>query len=292
MALDYLKLIRPKQWLKNLFVFAALVFSRNLLNPGMLGATAGAFAAFCLLSGGIYVFNDIFDRERDRSHPVKRFRPIASGRVPVGAASAYALALISLALAGSFLIAPLLGLAALAYTLLMLAYTLYLKELVILDVFTIAAGFLLRVAAGVAATGVSLSPWLLLCTIFLSLFLGLGKRRHEIYLLSREAAEHRPALENYSLPFIDQMVSIVTTATIISYSLYTFLAPTSRWLMLTIPLVIYGLFRYLYVIYQQNRGGAPEEVLLGDRPLQAAVILWIIACILILYLWPNPGAAV
>jgi 4-hydroxybenzoate polyprenyltransferase len=174
----------------------------------------------------------------------------------------------------------------------MALYSLYLKQQVILDIFAIAAGFILRVVAGASATGVYLSPWLLLCTVFLSLFIALGKRRHELYLLDDSAAEHRSTLSSYSFAFIDQMVGIATSATIISYSLYTFLAPTNRNLIYTIPFVLYGLFRYLFVIYRQQSGGAPEEVLLNDRPLLAAVLLWIIACILILYLGATPGQPV
>ncbi len=290
--MDYVRLLRPKQWLKNFFVFAALVFSRSACDPVLLGRTAAAFAAFCALSSGVYVLNDIYDRERDRLHPVKRNRPIASGRVPVGAAGTYAALLLAAGVTGGFLVNAELGLVALAYALLMAGYSLRLKELVLLDVFTIAAGFLLRVVAGVAAIGVSLSPWLFLCTLFLSLFLALGKRRHELFLLSEGAGEHRPVLDGYSRAFIDQMISIATSATIISYSLYTFLAPTSRLLMVTIPFVLYGLFRYLYVIYRTGGGGAPEDVLVGDRPLQAAVLLWIVTCILILYLGEAPGVPV
>lgn len=289
---DFFLMLRPKQWLKNFFVFAALVFSRSAFQLPLLGATAAAFALFCLLGSGMYVFNDILDRERDRAHPVKCCRPIAAGRISVRAALLCALLLVGTALAGSFLVAPALGFVALGYAVLMAAYSLYLKEQVIFDILTIAAGFILRVAAGAAAAGVSLSPWLFLCTVFLSLFLALGKRRHELYLLSRAAAGHRPALDHYSFAFIDQMVAIATSATILSYSLYTFLAPTSRALMATIPFVLYGLFRYLYVVYQQNGGGAPEDVLLRDRPLQATVLLWILACFLILYLLAPPGTPV
>ncbi|HHW40168.1 MAG TPA: decaprenyl-phosphate phosphoribosyltransferase [Syntrophomonadaceae bacterium] len=290
--MDYILLLRPKQWVKNFFVYAALIFSRNAFDPLLLGVTTAAFALFCLLSGGVYVLNDICDRERDRLHPVKCGRPVASGRVPVGTARVYAAALLGGGIFASFAVTPLLGIVAVAYTGLMIAYTLWLKEQVILDVFSIAAGFILRVVAGVAATGVSLSPWLILCTLFLSLFLALGKRRHELYLLKLEAQEHRPALDHYSFGFIDQMVSIVTSATVLSYSLYTFLAPTSRLMMLTIPLVLYGMFRYLYVIYRANGGGAPEDVLMNDLPLQVTVLLWIAACLLILYLGGTPGQPV
>jgi 4-hydroxybenzoate polyprenyltransferase len=289
---DYIRLLRPKQWLKNLFVFAALVFSRNAFDKDLLGLTVAAFFLFCILSSGVYVLNDIMDQERDRSHPVKKNRPIAAGRISVGMAWLYGSLLLAAALAGSFLVAPALGVVSLFYLLLMLAYSLYLKELVILDVFTIAAGFILRVVAGAAATGVYLSPWLILCTAFLALFLALGKRRHELQLLSASAGEHRPALENYSLVFIDQMVAVAASATILSYSLYTFLAPTSQLFMVTIPFVIYGLFRYLFVVYRQDGGGAPEEVLLRDRPLQMTVLLWIIACFLILYLEEAYGVPV
>jgi 4-hydroxybenzoate polyprenyltransferase len=290
--LDYLQLLRPKQWIKNLFVFAALIFARDVFQLPLLGLTAAAFVCFSLSSSGVYIINDILDVEHDRNHPVKRHRPIASGRIPVGSALCLALALLAAGLIGSFLVTWPLGLVVLVYISIMVLYSLWLKQQVILDVFTIAAGFILRVVAGAAATRVYLSPWLLLCTVFLSLFIALGKRRHELYLLSDSAAEHRSALSSYSFAFIDQMVGIATSATIISYSLYTFLAPTNRNLIYTIPFVLYGLFRYLFVIYQQQSGGAPEEVLLRDRPLLAAVVLWIIACAIILYLGAVPGQPV
>lgn len=290
--MDYILLLRPKQWLKNFFIFAALLFSRNLFDAAMLVAAVEAFVIFCLISSGVYVLNDVFDRARDQNHPVKKNRPVASGRMPAGSACLMASVLLGAGLLWSFMVAAGLGLTCLAYVLLMLAYSALLKELVILDIFTIAAGFILRVVAGAEAIVVYLSPWLLLCTVFLSLFIALGKRRHELYLLSQEAAEHRPALNHYSFAFIDQMVAVATSATILSYSLYTFLAPTSKALMGTIPFVLYGLFRYLYVIYQQNGGGAPEEILTKDRPLQIVVLLWVIACFLALYLGPAPGAPV
>jgi 4-hydroxybenzoate polyprenyltransferase len=290
--LDYLQLLRPKQWIKNLFVFAALIFARDVFQLPLLGLTAAAFVCFSLSSSGIYIINDILDVEHDRNHPVKRHRPIASGRIQVGSALCLALALLAAGLIGSFLVTWPLGLVVLVYISIMVLYSLWLKQQVILDVFTIAAGFILRVVAGAAATGVYLSPWLLLCTVFLSLFIALGKRRHELYLLNDNAAEHRSALSSYSFAFIDQMVGIATSATIISYSLYTFLAPTNRNLIYTIPFVLYGLFRYLFVIYQQQSGGAPEDVLLRDRPLLAAVVLWIIACAIILYLGAVPGQPV
>lgn len=292
MLKDYIRLARPKQWVKNFFVYAALIFSRNVFDPMLLGVTTAAFSLFCLLSGGVYALNDIWDRERDRNHPVKCSRPVASGRVSVRNALAYAVALLAFGIIASFAVAPLLGVVAVVYTALMIAYTLWLKDRVILDVFSVAAGFILRVVAGVAATGVSLSPWLILCTLFLSLFLALGKRRHELYLLEADAQEHRPALDHYSFGFIDQMVSIATSATVLSYSLYTFLAPTSRLMMLTIPLVLYGLFRYLYVVYHANGGGAPEDVLMNDLPLQVTVVIWVVACLLILYLGGVPGEPV
>jgi 4-hydroxybenzoate polyprenyltransferase len=287
--MDYLRLLRPKQWIKNLFVFAALIFARDLFQPPLLGLTAVAFVCFCLASSGVYIINDILDVEHDRNHPVKCHRPIASGRIPADVALCLALMLLAASLIGSFRVTWPLGLVTMVYISIMVLYSLWLKQQVILDVFTIASGFILRVVAGAAATGVYLSPWLLLCTVFLSLFIALGKRRHELYLLNDNAAEHRSALSSYSFAFIDQMVGIATSATIISYSLYTFLAPTNRNLIYTIPFVLYGLFRYLFVIYQQQSGGAPEEVLLSDRPLLVAVVLWIIACAVILYLGAVPG---
>ena len=286
--MDYLRLLRPKQWIKNLFVFAALIFARDLFQLPLLGLTAAAFLLFCLSSSGVYIINDILDVDHDRNHPVKRHRPIAAGRIPVNTAAGLSLALLAVGVIGSFLVARPLGMVIFTYVLLMICYSLYLKKQVILDVFTIAAGFVLRVVAGAAATGVYFSPWLLLCTIFLSLFIALGKRRHELYLLDDSAAEHRSALSAYSFAFIDQMVGIATSATIISYSLYTFLAPTNRNLIYTIPFVLYGLFRYLFIIYRQQSGGAPEEALLHDHPLLVAVLLWIIACAVILYLGAVP----
>jgi 4-hydroxybenzoate polyprenyltransferase len=289
---DYWKLLRPKQWVKNVFIFAPLIYSRNFFNPSLLGLTCAAFIFFCLLSSSVYIFNDICDRERDRSHPLKCHRPLASGRVSVRVAFAYAGFLCLFSLWGSLAIRPVLGMVAFCYFLLVVFYSLYLKRLAILDVMSIAAGFILRVVAGAVAVCVEVSPWLLICTGFLALFLALGKRRHELHLLEVAAPEHRPSLENYSFAFIDQMVAVATSGTILSYSLYTFLAPTSQGLVITIPFVVYALFRYLHIVYHQNLGGEPEEILLHDRPFQVAVVLWLVTSLLVLYFGDVPGIPV
>ncbi|HAA90631.1 MAG: Prenyltransferase UbiA [Thermoanaerobacterales bacterium 50_218] len=290
--MDYWKLLRPKQWVKNVFIFAPLIYSRNFFNPSLLGLAFAAFIFFSLLSSGVYVFNDICDRERDRSHPLKCRRPVASGRVSVRVAFAYAAFLCLLSLLGSFVIRPALGMVAFCYFFLVVFYSLYLKKQVIIDVMSIAAGFILRVVAGAVAVDVEVSPWLLICTGFLALFLALGKRRHELHLLEVTASEHRPSLENYSFAFIDQMVAVAASGTILSYSLYTFLAPTSQGLMVTIPFVVYALLRYLHIVYHQNLGGEPEEILLHDRPFQVAVVLWLVTSLLVLYFGSIPGVPV
>lgn len=276
--------MRPRQWTKNIFVFAALVFDRQLFNPGSLGRTFLAFIVFCLISSSVYLINDIFDLKADQQHPIKKERPIASGRLPITTALVSAVILSILALAIALVLSRELALIALVYLLINLAYSKWLKHVVLLDVLVIAFGFVLRVAAGVSVIHVQrFSPWLYVCMTLLALFLGFGKRRAE---MAYNNSNTRKVLGGYSIALIDQLLTVVSATTIIAYSLYTFSAPNlpgSYWMMLTIPFVLYGIFRYLYLIQIKNAGGEPEELLLTDRPLQATVLLWGLACVAIFY---------
>jgi 4-hydroxybenzoate polyprenyltransferase len=280
-------LLRPRQWTKNLFLLAGLVFSGNLFCPPLFGRAVLALVAFCLLSGAVYIINDIVDIEEDRKHARKRRRPLAAGRVQVGPARVIFLLL----LAVSFSLALVLGkyflLVAALYFLLVTGYSLYFKHIVILDVFAVAGGFLLRVVAGGVAVGVRISPWLLICTLLLALFLALTKRRQEYIVLGTGGKEHRRVLADYSVAYLDQLIAVVTAATIMAYSLYTFTASPTQDLMLTIPFVIYGIFRYLFLVHQKSLGGSPEEVLLQDRPLGVSILLWALACVFLLYARPG-----
>jgi len=284
-----LQALRAQQWIKNLFIFAPLLFSQNLTNIPLLLVSVRAFAAFCLVSSAQYIFNDIRDLEEDRAHPVKSRRPLASGRMKVGTAAAL---LIGLGLGGLLIAAtvnlPFLLIAA-GYFLLQALYTVWLKHVVILDVFIIAAGFLIRVVAGGLAIGVEVSSWLLICTILLSLFLALGKRRYELTLLQEGATNHRPILKEYNPYLLDQMISVVTASTFVAYCLYTISAETvekfgTENLIFTVPFVLYGIFRYLYLIHQKAGGGTPEALVVGDKPLLFDIFLWVAAAALILQL--------
>jgi 4-hydroxybenzoate polyprenyltransferase len=284
---NIIKIMRPRQWLKNIFIFAALVFDLQLLQINSLLTTIAAFILFCIASSLVYIINDLADIKADRLHPKKKQRPLASGELTQTTAiiTAAVLALISFPCA--FILNVYFGLIILAYFILMLAYSLWLKHVPLVDVMIIAIGFVLRVAAGVAIIQPELfSPWLILATTFLALFIGLGKRRAEIDLLEAEAGTHRQVLAGYSLELLDQLLTIVLSATLMTYCLYTISFPIpkdSQTMMLTIPFVIYGLFRYLYLIKMDHIGGAPEEVVLKDRPMQASILLWGITVILILY---------
>lgn len=283
-----IKEMRPKQWTKNLLVFAALVFSGNMTNVRDWSLSIVAFVVFVMLSGAVYVFNDVADVEADRHHARKRSRPIASGELSARLALAVAVIVAVLASLGGFLIlGPWFLAVSSAYLAVQVAYTIGLKRLVILDVMTIAAGFVLRALAGAVAIGVAFSPWLLACTGLLALFLALGKRRHELLLLEDSAPNHRASLEGYSREFIDQLMSTVTAATIVAYSLYTFFSVTGErrpWLILTVPFVVYGMFRYLYLVYRQGLGGDPEEILLTDTPLVIDIGLFLLVAGATLYL--------
>jgi 4-hydroxybenzoate polyprenyltransferase len=286
MAVALIQSMRPKQWTKNLIVFAALIFDLQLDEPGRVLVAGAAFAAFCLASGSVYLINDLLDREADRRHPTKRNRPIASGKLPEKVAVLAAAAAIVAAPAIGALIRPGFGLIIAVYIALMLSYSLWIKHMVILDVFAIAAGFVLRAAGGAVALDVPISPWLYVCTVLLALFLGFGKRRNEIQVLEGVAGLHRKNLEEYSVGLLDQLILLTAAATVMSYSLYSFTAPSlpeNHAMMLTIPFVLYGIFRYLLLVYVREEGGAPEQLLLSDRPLLISVGLWALAAVAILY---------
>jgi 4-hydroxybenzoate polyprenyltransferase len=279
--------LRPRQWVKNLFVFAGLIFSQNLFTPLAWRAVA-AFVIFCGLSGAIYLFNDVADIDKDRRHPLKRGRPIASGALPARAALVLGGALLVASLAGAVALSARFALVALGYGALLIAYSGWLKHVVILDVLVVAVGFVLRAVAGAVAVDVEISGWLLICTVLIALFLALGKRRHEYRTLRGEAAAHRPILAEYSEGFLDQMVAVVTASTVTAYALYTMSPETvakfhTRLLPLTLPFVLYGIFRYLYLLYRREQGGNPSDLLLSDRALLVNTVLWIVALLVIIY---------
>ena len=282
-----LRALRPLQWTKNGVIFAALVFDRKLFDPGPVAQTLLAVLVFCCLSSGVYLVNDVRDAAGDRLHPLKRRRPIAAGELSPRRAVAVALALFALALAASWFVRPAFLAVAAGYVALMVGYSLGLKRLVILDVFAIAAGFVIRAAAGAVAIAAAISPWLLVCTMLLALFLGFAKRRHEFTSLAADAAGHRANLDSYSLPFLDQLIGIVASATVMAYAFYTFDAaavPANHAMMLTIPIVTYALFRYLYLVHRRGLGGSPEALLFADRPLLLAIVAWGLSSVAILYL--------
>jgi len=283
--------MRPRQWGKNLFVFAGVIFSQHLFSPLILTAL-GAFAIFCALSGAVYLLNDVADAEKDRLHPSKRKRPVASGALAPATALGAGLLILGGGLALSFWLSGRFGLVALAYGALLTAYSVWLKHLVILDVLTVAVGFVLRAVAGAVAIDVEISGWLLICTVLVALFLALGKRRHEYLALRGEAAAHRPILAEYSEGFLDQMIAVVTASTVTAYALYTMSPETvakfhTRLLPLTLPFVIYGVFRYLYLLYRHQLGGNPSDLFLSDRALLVNTVLWMLALVVIIYgpLW-------
>lgn len=284
---DLLATARPKQWIKNGFVFAALVFASKLGQADLVAKTIVAFILFSLLSSTVYLLNDAVDAEADRKHPIKLNRPIAAGRIPVRLAVMVAVVVGIVSLGVGAVVDYQFGLVALAYLALNVAYTFWLKHLVLLDVFAIAGGFVLRAMAGATIIHVSISPWLYLCTILLSLFLGFGKRRHELLLLESSAGGHRRNLEEYTGPLLDDLINIVAGATIIAYSMYTFFAsavPQNRSMMITIPFVLYGVFRYLLLIHRTDFGGAPEEAVWRDFPLLIDLVLWATTSAVILHL--------
>jgi 4-hydroxybenzoate polyprenyltransferase len=277
---------RPRQWTKNVFVFAALVFVGELTNLNLFARTIAAFILFCAMSSAVYFINDLADIEKDRRHPRKRLRPLASGQLAPMTATAAAVVLVAVTLPLAFILNLGFGLIALAYFGLNLAYSFYLKNLVIIDVMSVAAGFVLRAVAGAEVIQVPISPWLYVCTTLLALFISFSKRRHELLLLEGSANQHRQILDDYTIHLLDEFNAVVASTTIIAYSLYTFSAPnlpTNHNMMLTIPFVLYGIFRYMYLIHRKNEGGSPEEVLLKDRPFLVNMMLWGVAVIAVLY---------
>lgn len=283
--------LRPSQWTKNLLIFAGLMFGQRLLDPRSVAEACAAFAIFCALSGVVYLVNDVADRDADRLHPLKRRRPIASGAVSPGLALGTALTLAVVALTASWLLRPAFALVALGYVLLQSLYSGPLKHMVIIDVLTIAIGFVLRAVAGAVAIDVPISHWLLIVTVLLALFLALSKRRHELVLLAGGATSHRRILEEYSPYLLDQMIGVVTASTLISYVIYTVSPETVQkfhtdWLGLTFIFPLYGIFRYLYLVHQKEGGGSPSDMLLTDRPLLVCVALWALAVAVIIY-GPN-----
>jgi 4-hydroxybenzoate polyprenyltransferase len=283
------KTMRPRQWTKNVFIFAALVFDKQLFVIDSFLRTLGGFALFCLISSSVYILNDLADIEADRQHPEKKNRPIPSGKLPVNAAWAAGILLVVIALGLGYLLSPSFAGVLSLYFLINLAYSKWLKHVPIVDVLIIASGFVLRVGAGVTLINVErFSPWLYVVMTLLSLFLGFGKRRAELALLAKGAGSHRKVLEGYTLPLLDQYILIVSGTTIVAYSLYTFSAPNvpeNHSMMLTIPFVVYTIFRYLYLVQVRQEGGAPEEVLLTDRPFQIAMGMWAVTVLLIFYLF-------
>lgn len=283
-----IKNMRLRQWTKNGFVFFALVFDGKLFQLDLFLRTLEGFLLFCLISSAVYLFNDITDIEADRKHPEKKHRPLASGKLSVSVALTAAFILTLTALIGGFFIEPYFALIVTVYLGVNLLYSRWLKHIPILDVLIISSGFVLRVAAGVMLITVErFSPWLYMITVLFSLYIGFGKRRAEMTLLEHGASSHRKVFDGYTIPLLDQYITIVSGMTIVAYSLYTFSAPNlpaNHSMMLTIPFVVYGIFRYLQLIQTGHAAGAPDEVALKDRPLQITVLLWGLAVIAVFYL--------
>jgi 4-hydroxybenzoate polyprenyltransferase len=280
--------LRPQQWTKNLFVLAALPFGLKLFDPAAAALALAAFVVFCALSGVVYIVNDLYDRDADRLHPVKRLRPIAAGDLAPGTAGLAAFVIAATALAAAAWIGPRFALAAAAYLALFALYSRWLKHIVIIDVLSIAIGFVLRTWAGAVAIAVPVSDWLLVCTVLLALFLGLSKRRHEITLLADGAAGHRRILDEYNPYLLDQMIGVVTASTLMAYIIYCTSTDTverfgTHNLVLTIPFPIYGILRYLYLVHRRDGGGNPSELLITDRPLLICVGLWGLVTALVIY---------
>jgi len=290
LILELLRAMRPKQWTKNIVVFAALVFDAKLTDVDYLLRAMVGFVVFCFISGTVYLINDLADIERDRQHPKKRHRPLASGRLPVRAAQFAIPVSVLICLPVAFVLNPLFCGIVTLYLVMQIGYSFVLKNVVIVDVLTIAAGFVLRVGGGAALVDAErFSPWLYVCMVLLALFMGLSKRRGELVLLQANANHHRAILDEYSLPFLDEMIGVVTATTVLAYALYTFdpgnpHLPANNTMMLTIPFVLYSIFRYLYLIHQKGETAPPDEVLLKDHPLQIAFGLWGLTALALLYL--------
>ncbi|MEW6103593.1 MAG: decaprenyl-phosphate phosphoribosyltransferase [bacterium] len=278
--------MRPKQWIKNLFIFAALVFGERLNDPISLLKVSFGFILFCLIAGSGYLINDVIDQKKDRLHPLKLKRPIISGALKKEYAIIFAILFIIASISFSFFINYNFSLCLVSYLLLSLSYSFFLKNIVIIDILILSFGFVIRVITGAFAIGVSISLWLLICTMLIALFLILSKRRHELVLLENDASLHREILSEYSPSFIDEMISAITGAAVIAYSLYAFQVRDKfgEYFPLTIPFVLYGIFRYLYLVHQKGRGGSPEIDITQDKPLMINMLLWIACVLCIIYL--------
>jgi 4-hydroxybenzoate polyprenyltransferase len=284
-----IKTMRPRQWTKNGFIFFGIIFDKRLFMLHPLSRTIAGFVLFCLISSAVYLFNDIADVEADRNHPEKKYRPIASGQLPIPVALITALLLTAIALPLAYLLSPLFALILAVYLANNILYSRWLKHVSLLEVLILSSGFVLRVAAGVVLIlpVQRFSPWLYMITVLFSLYIVLGKRRAELNLLAQGASAHRKVFDGYTLPLLDQYITIVSGMTIVAYSFYSFSAPNlpaNHTMMLTIPFVVYGIFRYLQLIQISHAAGAPDEVALKDRPLQITVLLWGLAVIAIFYL--------
>lgn len=275
--------MRPKQWIKNLLVFAGIIFAQRIFTDGYLLKSFYAFLAFCLLSGSGYIINDLVDIEKDRAHPEKRNRPLASGRLNTSLAAAFLVVGLAASFGTAFWLSANFGIMAIIYFIITVSYSFKLKNIVIIDVLAIAMGFVIRAVAGAVVIGVNISPWLLVCTFLLALFLALAKRRQELVLLEDGASSYRKILDEYRPEMLDQMISVATSSTVMAYSLYTFTSVHSVYLMATIPFVIYGIFRYQYLVHSKDLGDSPETALLKDPPLLINIVLWITSCTLILH---------
>jgi 4-hydroxybenzoate polyprenyltransferase len=282
-----LKTMRPKQWIKNFVIFAPLTFDVKLFNSQYLLQTIAGFVLLCLISGAVYIINDLVDIKKDRQHPRKRDRPLASGQLGSGVAIVVATMIPLIGLPLGFLLHFIFGTILTLYLLIQFAYSLWLKNIVIIDVMILASGFVLRVAAGVPLVDAErFSPWLYICMTLVALLFGFGKRRHELVLLRENANAHRQSLREYNLALLDHIISIVTASTLLAYALYTFSAeglPENHTMMLTIPFVLYAIFRYLYLIHVKGMGGEPEEMVLSDRPLQTTFVLWGLSVVIVMY---------
>ena len=283
------KTMRPHQWFKSIVVFAALVFDGKLFVPELFFKTTVIYVCFCLLSSAVYILNDLVDMEKDRQHPRKRTRPLASGKLDPRFAAVAAVIIGAISIGIAFGVAPLAGVVLLAYLAQNIAYSFWLKNIVIIDVMVLSLGFLLRVVAGVVVVHVeNFSPWLYICVTLLALFLGFGKRRQELVLLAGSAGQHRASLEEYNLPLLDQIITIITTSTLIAYTFYSFDAATAlahNRMLISVPFVFYFIARYLYLVHVKGLGGAPDELLLKDKPLLINSALWALTVVALIYFW-------
>jgi 4-hydroxybenzoate polyprenyltransferase len=279
--------LRPKQWTKNLLVFGALIFSADKLNMDSFEKNIAAFIWFCIISSCVYILNDYVDRKADQQHPEKCHRPMASGKLNPTVALGFGALLLIVSLGTAFYYNSLFGLLLLAYWGMNVAYSLKLKHVVILDLMIIAFGFVMRALGGGLIIGVSFTPWFMLCVFLLSLFLAIGKRRHELLLLHNNKGSHRKVLDHYSEPLLNQMTGIVTSMTIMSYSLFTFMSNNTIYLMWTIPCVIYGMFRYLYLIHVLGKGGKPDALLYEDKGILSCAVIFGVSVMLILKIYAH-----